>query len=99
MTFIEITWNENERFFQIQFQIFLTCKSWDTFQPMNAKIEIRRIDRGSTPRHERLMDVGVEFTVSSLSWSLSAVNFRLVVVWDKPENIGWVDFLCKRPII
>ena len=35
----------------------------------------------------------------SQSLSLSTVNFRLFVVWGKPEDISWVDFLSKRPII
>ena len=59
---------------------------------------MRRLRKDASTDEALPDSVGVEFTASSLSWSLSAVNIRLVVVWDKPENIGLVDFLCKRPI-
>ena len=59
---------------------------------MNAKIIFRdQTRRRRIPRYGSVMNVSVEFTVFAVfidPLSLSVVNFRLFVVWDKPKNIG-----------
>ena len=55
--------------FRIQFQIFrltwriLTCKSWDTSEPMNAKIRPDASTSEALPLLEPLIDVGEDFAV------------------------------------
>ena len=47
------------------------------------------------------MNVSVEFTVFAVfigPLSLSVLNFRLFVVWDKPKIVGKVYSSSKRPI-
>ena len=55
------------------------------------------LDGRDTPKQVDV-DVGVEFTKCISVFITFNGKFSSFLVWGKPENISWVDFLSKRPI-